>query len=526
MLGAICFDPEDSLATSAAHRSRPAISQAADTMEASTPARAEALHRVGLAHQNAGHLEEARTAYEGVLALAPKATVTRSNLGNVLLAQGKAEEAIAAHRIALAHDPLYAAGWANLALALEHSDKPAAAVAAARRAVELAPGNPEFHYTAGTIELAAGAANAAVESFIAALRGNPRHGKALLNLAVALKELGAADAADTTLETLIALEPDNADAHFNIAVNLLSQGELARGFAAYEWRLRLPGVRPRLPDTPRWDGNPRLDAILLLIAEQGLGDTFQFVRFARRARARVGRVVAAVHPSLVDIAKTFTGVDEAVPLDGPIPRHDLHVPMMSLPFALGIATEEDLSEPAWLAPEPERVRRWREWLDATVPASRLRVGIGWRGNPSYRKDSSRSLALARFEPLARVPGVALVSLQKGPGEDELAALAPELPITVPSALDSEGAFTDSAALLSALDLVVASDSALVHVAGALARPTWVLLSHRPDWRWGASETTTPWYPAATLMRQTSAGDWDSVFARAASALAGLIGAKT
>ena len=505
-------------------RSRPDAS--IPTMESADAlrTRAEALHRQGLAHHEAGRLADARAAYEEVLALVPDAAVTRSNLGNVLRAQGKLTDAVAAHRAALDQDPGYAGGWVNLALALEEAGDIDAALTAAWRASVLAPRDAEVCHALGHVELAAGRIESAIQSFLLALQANPRHGSALLNLAVALKEAGAMSAGTNALETLIALEPDNADAHFNLALNLLSGGDWAQGFAAYEWRLSVPGLRPKLPATPRWDGTLQPGATLLLVAEQGLGDTFQFIRFARRARALVGRVILAAQAPLLPILTGAAGVDEVVSLDA-APAHDVHLPLMSLPFALGVDSEAALAARPWIATDPEREQRWRAWLDETVSPQTLRVGIAWRGNPGYRKDATRSLALEHFAALARVPGISLVSLQKGPGKDELRTLAPTLPVAVPPTLDEDGAFLDSAALMQSLDLVVVSDSALAHLAGALGRPTWLLLSHRPDWRWGSEGVASPWYPWATLMRQTAPCDWAGVLARTASALAALTGAR-
>lgn len=501
------------------------VDSLADVVTSDDPrADAEALHLEGVAHQEAGRFDEARTTYERVLALVPEAAVTRSNLGNVLRSQGNLIDAIAAHHAALNCDPTYAKGWINLALTLEDAGEIDAALIAARRASTLAPNEPNIRHALGNIELAAGHPDVAIENFLMTLQANPRHGRALLNLAVALKEAGAIAAGTTALETLIAFEPDNADAHFNLALNLLSGSEWTQGFAAYEWRLRIAGLRPRLPATPRWDGTAQPNATLFLIAEQGLGDTFQFLRFAQRARSRVGRVVLAVQAPIVALLKNAPGLDEVIDLNTQPPAHDIHLPLMSLPFALGVATEAELTAQPWIASDCERERRWHLWLNETVPAENLRVGIAWRGNPNYRKDATRSLALDHFAALARVPGVSLVSLQKGPGENELQPLATTVPVIVLPDLDRDGAFLDTAALLQSLDLIVASDSALAHLAGALGRPTWLLVSHRPDWRWGNDSAGTPWYPSMTLLRQPAPDDWNSVFEHAASSVAALIGA--
>jgi tetratricopeptide (TPR) repeat protein len=490
-----------------------------------TLADAEALHRQGLAYQEAGRFEEARAAYEEVLAAVPEAAVTRSNLGNVLRAQGKLIAAIAAHHTALNYDPTYGKGWLNLALALEDAGEVDSALTAIRRAAAVAPNDPEIRHALGNIELAAGHPEVAVENFLMTLQANPRHGRALLNLAVALKEAGAIDAGTKALETLIAIEPQNADAHFNLGLNLLSESKWADGFASYEWRLEIPGLRPKCPASPRWYGAPQPDATLLLIAEQGLGDTFQFLRFARLARQRVGRVILAVQPALVAFLKNAAGLDEVIGLSSPVPAHDFHLPLMSLPFALGVDDDLGLVVTPWLQADTARTGHWQSWLDESVPSNNLRIGIAWRGNPGYRKDATRSLALKNFETLARVPRVSLISLQKGPGEDELGKLATKLPVVVPPALDSDMPFADTAALLQSVDLVVTSDSAIAHLAGALECPTWLLLSRHPDWRWGNEGSTTPWYPSMTLMRQSGPNDWENVFKVAAIAAASLAGGE-
>lgn len=490
-----------------------------------TLADAEALHRQGLAHQEAGRFEEARAAYEEVLATIPEAAVTRSNLGNVLRAQGKLAEAVATHRAALNYDSSYAQGWLNLALALEDAGEIEAALNTVRRASVLAPNDANIRHALGNMELATGHPEVAIENFLMALQVNPHHGRALLNLAVALKEAGASEAGTQALETLIAIEPDNADAHFNLGLNLLSEGKWADGFAAYEWRLEIPGLRPKCPVSPRWYGAPQPDASLLLIAEQGLGDTFQFLRFTRIARQRVARVILAVQPALVKFLQGTPGIDEVVSLNDPTPAHDFHLPLMSLPFVLGVDSDPGLIAKPWIGIDRAREHRWKSWLDEVTSAANLRIAIAWRGNPNYRRDATRSLALKHFAALAEIPGVNLISLQRGPGEDELAKFATELPIIAPPALDNDVAFADTAALLRSVDLVVTSDSAIAHLAGALECPTWLLLSHRPDWRWGSEGSTTPWYPSMTLMRQPTPNDWDSVFDIAATTAAVLAGTE-
>ena len=258
---------------------------------------------------------------------------------------------------------------------------------------------------------------------------------------------------------------------------------------------------------------------------KGAGDTLQFVRYARLVKERGGVVVLAAPERLHPILRTARGIDRLVPLprEAPPPEFDVHCPLLSLPAVFGTTPETVPAQVPYLHAEPARIARWRKALE---PVKGFRVGIAWQGSPTMLPyDRWRSVPLDRFAPLARVEGVRLVSLQYGPGSEQLEAVAGRFPIVdLAGQLDeSAGAFLDTAAVMANLDLVVTCDTALAHLGGALGVPTWLVLAAVPNWRWLLDREDTPWYPTVRLFRQIRAGSWEEPFRRMAETLADLVG---
>jgi hypothetical protein len=298
---------------------------------------------------------------------------------------------------------------------------------------------------------------------------------------------------------------------------LLSRGRFQEGWAEYEWRWQVQGQPPPTFDRPAWDGAPLGGGTLLLYAEQGVGDTLQFMRYAALARQRAGAVILGCPPALIPLLSRCAGVDQLVATDVPLPPFDAHAPLAGLPRLLGTTAETIPAPVPYLTADPERVRRWRDEL---APLRGFRIGVAWQGNARMVPyDRRRSFPLAALEPLARLPGVHLVVLQKGPGRDQLAAAA-GWPLADPGGRldESGGAFADTAAVVQNLDLVVTCDSAPAHLAGALGAACWVALPFAADWRWQHGREDSPWYPTLRLFRQSRAGDWSDVFRRIVDAL--------
>jgi uncharacterized protein (TIGR03032 family) len=314
----------------------------------------------------------------------------------------------------------------------------------------------------------------------------------------------------------LCIDPAYVHAHFNRALIWLKRGQYAEGWIEYEWRFPAGLVqRPKIP-RPRWDGSPLNGRALVLHTEQGIGDVLQFIRLVPRLREQGGRIVLACQRPLHALLRTLPFIDDWFPIDQQATvNFDIYLPLLSLPGLLEI-TEENLPRKVpYVFAQPERVRRWEGRL---AGLSGLKVGLCWQGSPTFRGDHNRSIPLEHYRALRQVPGLSLISLQKGPGEEQIPAQREGLALTVFDDLDTEAAFVDTAALMQHLDLVITSDTAMAHLAGALGRPVWVLLGVGADWRWLLERSDSPWYPTMRLFRQKAPGDWSGVFAEVVAEL--------
>lgn len=476
----------------------------------------EAHDNLGLVLADLGRLDEAVDAHRSALAGRPDHPGFLTHLGRALTLLGRLDEARVSLERAIRHDPGAVEAWNHLGDAEMRSGQGDRAAACFRKALTLDPANADARNHLGALLRSEGRIEEAVAEFRRALECEPSFHEARTNLAVARAELGALDEAETLLGQVLAAEPGLALARVGRAVVWLTRGDFGRGWAEYEWRHHAPEVSLGPSPLPEWDGSPLDGRTVLLRAEQGLGDTLQFVRFAPLVRARVSRVVVQCQAPLVPLLSTgFAGADQVVSNSVEPPPCDVQAPLMSLPRILGVSSLDAIpAKVPYLEPDPGLVARWRSVLSG-VPG--LRVGIVWQGNPRNPADRLRSVPLAAFAPLAGMEGVRLVSLQKGPGASQLAEGAFALDLS--DRLDeANGPFMDTAAVLRNLDLLVTVDSAVAHLAGALGVPTWVVLSRAADWRWLRGRDDTPWYPATRLFRQERLGEWGPVFERIARAL--------
>lgn len=399
----------------------------------------------------------------------------------------------------------------NLGAAYNAAGMADAAVTCFERAAEARPGNGEILYNLGNGLLAAGRLAEAERTLRLALETDPGHLRARTNLGVAQKEQGRLIEAIGTFGAVIRVAPDNADAHWNRALALIMAGRFDEGWREYEWRRRIAGFSMCPIEGSDWDGRAYPGRTLLVHAEQGLGDTIQFARYLPMAADPRGKLVFVCQQPLKALLAGLGGIDGNFELCGSeerLPRFDIQAPLMSLPHLLNVGMPVWPVDGPYLQAEPERVKRWAERLGG---ADQFKIGICWQGRPGYKADRRRSIPLETYAPLAGIDGVRLISLQQGHGAGQLAAQGWRARVREPGPdMDADGAFLDSAAIIAALDLVITSDTAIAHLAGALGATTWLMLAHMPDWRWGAEGAQTPWYPAMRLFRQARPGDWAGV----------------
>jgi Tfp pilus assembly protein PilF len=432
----------------------------------------DALARQGVAAHRRNDVPGAERLYRQALDLAPGHPLALHYLGVALYQQKRLEEAI----------PLL------------------------DQAAALAPGEPEFHNNRGLALAASLRDPEAIEAYRRAIELNPAHAGAWSNLGLALQATGDVAGAIDAFEKGLAVAPELPQLHWNLALALLLRGDYERGWREYEWRLRTPELAAQLRAFagPRWNGDDPHGKTILVAAEQGLGDTIQFLRFATRLADRGARVVVAVPPPLRNLAATVTGVAQSVALDGRLPDYDAHVPLMSLPGVLGLTLGDVRAGVPYLRADP-----------LALPRDALNVGIAWSGAPGNTHNSRRSFPLAMIAPLLDIPRVRVYSLKRD-GE----ALAPDDVATSQRlvALPGRDDFDTMASLVASLDLVISVDTSLAHLAGALGKRLFALLAFVPDWRWMVDRDDSPWYPTARLFRQKAPNDWTSAIGSALAAV--------
>ncbi|MBK8741205.1 MAG: tetratricopeptide repeat protein [Betaproteobacteria bacterium] len=376
-----------------------------------------------------------------------------------------------------------------------------------RRAITLAPDAPEYHNNLGLLHQVRAEFAMAADAYRRALALAPDYAPAHNNLGLALQEQGMLPAAIAAFRAAIRQVPAFAEAHWNLALALLLGGDFDEGLVEQEWRLQVAHHRDwwaRRRQFPQWRGEPLAGRRFLILAEQGMGDMIQFVRYAEELSARGATVLVASPPDLADLLRSAPGVSAVVPTEGPYPPCDFQAPVMSLPLLCGTRRSTIPGRERYLAADPVRMAHWRVLLGGKT---RPRVGVAWAGNPEQARDRYRSMPLAALEPLLAINDIEWIGLQKGAATQQIAALPPHCALRDMTAQSKN--FADLAALISELDLVITIDTSVVHVAGALGKPTLLLLDTGHDWRWQQNRNDTPWYPTVRLLRQATRGDWAS-----------------
>jgi len=442
------------------------------------PDNPDALHMLGVAAAQSGQPEAALRHIARAITLNPAPAYYHNNLGNVLHHLDRFTEALLCYQEALRLDPDYAEAHSNLANTL----------------TEL------------------GRLGEALPHHLEAVRLKPDFAQGYASLGATLRAEGLYQEALACYEEALRLNPGDADAHAGRAFIWLLLGDYQRGWLEYEWRWKARGFADRAVEGPLWDGSPARGERILLHAEQGLGDTIQFIRYVPMVKESGATVLVQCQPRLAALVQMIPEIDEVIAAGSPLPYFDAHLPLLSLPRVFKTTLETAPRIVPYLKVPAEKVEEWRArlWHDG-----RPKVGLVWAGRPEYKNDRDRSLAQSDLALLAQVRSVRFFSLQR-PVRDDAGAW-PE-GFDIQNLEDASSEITDTAAAILNLDLVISVDTMVAHLAGALGTPVWTLLPFEADWRWLLNREDSPWYPTMRLFRQPAPGEWGPVIERVAEAL--------
>lgn len=467
------------------------------------PYYAEALSDLGNVLRERGELEKAESACRWALEINPDFAEAMNNLGLVLREKEKLDEAINFFRAAIERKPGYVGALSNLASTLFLAEQFDEAILAYRDVIRLSPQEAGAHKGLGVAFLESRRVDESVNVLQRAVELSPADAEAHSNLSVSLYQRGRVDDAVMAARRAVRLKPEYADAHWNLAIGLLTQGNLAEGWREYEWRWRTGKSSTPRRDFPQplWDGRDLRGETILLHAEQGLGDTLQFVRYAPLVASRGGRVILTCQPALKRLLTGLEGIDGVFTSGDTLPEFTWHCPLLSLPLAFNTELVSIPASTPYLKSDPKLSAQWKTRLESE--GAKRKAGLAWAGSPKQRRDRDRSMKLAQLAPLAGVPNVMYYSLQKGEASGE----CPPEGLAIKDYTSELTDFADTAALLDCLDLVITVDTAVAHLAGAMGKPVWTLLSYSPDWRWLLNRDDAPWYPTMRLFRQVGIADW-------------------
>ncbi len=468
----------------------------------------------GIVLQDLKQLEQALACYNRAIAIKPDYAEAHNNRGTLLKELGQLDEAVRSYDRAVALSPSFAEAHENRGNALKELARFDAALESYDRGIALNPKLAGACYSRGFVLQQLRRPEAALQSYDAAIALRPDYAEAYCNRGVVLKDLKQFDAAFASYDEAIACRPDFAEAHWNKSLTLLLCGHYEEGWQLYEWRWKRPGfafAQRQFPQ-PLWLGTqPLAGKTILLYAEQGLGDTIQFCRYARRVSELGARVVLEVHKSLRDVLASVQGVSEIVAIGQPLPAFDYHCPLLSLPLAFKTTLTTVPAVQRYVNADAARVAKWQERLGVKT---KPRIGIAWSG--AIVPDPGRSIPLAQLVPLL-ASDAEFISLQKEVHDDEKSILEAHAAIRhFGNELDD---FADTAAVSELMDVVVSSDTSVAHLAGALGKEAWILLPFIPDWRWLLDRDNSVWYPSARLFRQRKRGDWGDVIGQVRAELA-------
>jgi len=482
------------------------------------PQSAETHHRLGKSLERLGEWDAAMKSYRRALALLPDLPGLHGSLARLQNKQGANEDAVESCRRALALDPNQVEILTQLGNALVDLKDYGGAVETLGRALALQPDSSLALFGLGYFFERKGDLTSAVDTYRTALKLNPDLSRAHLLLGSALLMQGKLGEAAECFERVLKAEPESAEARAFLGLIHLKQGNFRVGLSEYEDRWSTSyGFRFRRKFSQRrWKGEPLEGSRILLYCEQGMGDTLQFARYVPLVAARGGEVVLEVQPRLHRLLAQTPGAAKVICREEAIPEVDWQYPLLSLPLVLGTELDTIPAPIPYVAPDPAQAEAWRQHL----PGNSLRIGLAWAGNPMHPHELWRSIRLEQLAPLTHVEGTTFYSLQMGEPAEQVKQLGPRVHIV--DLQNEQKDFADTAAIVANLDLVISIDTSVAHLAGAMGKPLWVILSRSSDWRWLLEREDSPWYPTARLFRQSTLGDWQDVVARVEGELRALV----
>jgi tetratricopeptide (TPR) repeat protein len=470
---------------------------------------------IALVEQN--KFTEAIESFIRATTINPNYTKAFVNLGNAYHKDKQLDKAAESYHKALALDRYYYDALCGLGKVLCEQNKFTEAIAQFEQTAHMRPDDlSNLLDLANTLNMI-NKTEEALALYKTIVTKSPNNVSILYNIAYTLKKLERFEEAMTYYEKVLSLDPNHEEAHFSLSLAYLIQGDFQKGWPEYEWRWNRPGSNsPRSFSKPLWDGSNLQGKTILIHAEQGLGDTFQFCRYAREIKKQGARIIFLAQDPLLTLLKLCPYVDEVLPFSASGRAFDYHVPLMTLPYLLKTTIDTVPDDVPYLYADPALVTYWAEQLKHDT---NFKIGICWQGNANYSTHflrtavAAKSIRLEKFAPLALLGGVSIYSLQKTTGEDQLKNLPQGFILKqFDSSLDTQhGRFMDTVAVMKNLDLIITVDTSIAHCAGGLGIPVWVMLPKPPDWRWMLNRDDTPWYPTMRLFRQSNPDSWEDVF---------------
>jgi tetratricopeptide (TPR) repeat protein len=477
------------------------------------PDNIDALFMLGTLFAQGGHYDYAIDCFQEAVRIKPDHTWAYYNLGNVCRDKGLTDEALACYQKVLQLDPDYAEAHINSGILFKIKGKYDEALKSYQRAIQLNPQSAEAYYNLGHFHMDKGRFDEALACFQKVIQLVPNNIDAYMNLGLLYRIKGLPYEALKCYQRAIELKPTDAEAHWNMSNVLLLTGDFRGGWEEYEWLWKTKDHvgRQRTYSQPLWDGSDIAGKKILLYAEYGFGDTLQYIRYASYVRKRHGTVIVECQKELTSLLRNVEGVCKVVAQGELLPEFDMCFPLMRLPVVFNTSMENMPARIPYINADSALVERWKHKIGDS--GSQVKIGLAWSGGGLPLK---KSCSLEIFAPLAGLKRITFYSLQKGePGKQ---AMNPPASMKIIDYTDEINEFSDTAALIENLDLVISVDTSVAHLAGALGKPVWVLLPFVPDWRWFLDREDSPWYPTMRLFRQSSLGEWSTVINRIAQEL--------